>query len=428
LDTRGRREGGVAHDSAFALPGYEPPGAPRGPLSSGFHAAEDSRVDIGARDDVISVVVDTAALRSPIVAALSSKGFVVAGPSLVPEAALVIAEASADIDAQLADLRRRARPDSAILMVLGTPSGEAVAKAHKAGAFACLRAPLVQEELLGFVTSAHDSRAARVQAADLARKLDLEAHLASIGRISAGLSHEVSSPLAAATLNMDTVARECRRMVEALKWLAFSPEEELAQRLGVVRDRIGSFESADGLAGAIEDTVAAHERLRTLFGTMRDLVGRTREVRREPIELLPLVAEVRKWLTQELRGIEVEVIGEPLVAVADRTLLGQLLHNLTSNAAYAAKSLSAPRIRLHVYSGGSRVIVSVRDNGPGIPAELQERIFEPFFTTRRGNGGTGLGLALCREYALQMRAELSVWSLPGRGACFRVSLPHRTSL
>jgi two-component system C4-dicarboxylate transport sensor histidine kinase DctB len=160
---------------------------------------------------------------------------------------------------------------------------------------------------------------------------------------------------------------------------------------------------------------------------MRDLVGRTREVRREPIELLPLVTEVRKWLTQELRGVEVEVIGEPLVAVADRTLLGQLLHNLTSNAAHAAKSLSAPRIRLHVYSGGSRVIVSVRDNGPGIPVELQERIFEPFFTTRRGNGGTGLGLALCREYALQMRAELSVWSLPGRGACFRVSLPPDAS-
>jgi signal transduction histidine kinase len=431
LDTRGRREGAgghSGHDSAFVLPEYEPAGAYRGPLSSGFHAAEDSRVDMGTRDDVIAVVIDTIALRSPIVSALSSHGFVVAGPSMVPEAALVIAEAIPDLDGQLADLRRRARPDTAILMVLGSASGEAVAHAHKAGAFACLRAPLVHEELLGFVTSAQDSRAARVQAADLARKLDLEAHLASIGRISAGLSHEVSSPLGAASLNMDTVARESRRLVEALKWLAFSPAEELAHRLEITREHIGSFESPEGLAGAIEDTVAAHERLRTLFGTMRDLVGRTREVRREPIALLPLVHEIRKWLTQELKGVEVEVIGEPLLALGDRTLLGQLLHNLTSNAAHAAKSLSAPRIRLHVYSGGSRVIVSVRDNGPGIPLELQERIFEPFFTTRRGNGGTGLGLALCREYALQMRAELSVWSLPGRGACFRVSLPPSVSV
>jgi len=424
LETDGRRNGAAAHDSAFALPGDDQVQPCRGPLSSRFHAAEDSRVDLGTQDHVIAVAIDTLGLRSSVLAALSGHGFAVAGANMVPDAALVVAEAAADIDAQLADVRRRARPDTAILMVLGTASGETVARAHKAGAFACLRAPLVQEELLGFVTAAQDSRAARVHAADLARKLDLDAHLASIGRISAGLSHEVSSPLGAASMNMETVARECARLIEALKWLAFSPPEELAERLSITRDHIRTFEAPEGLAGAIEDTVAAHERLRSLFGAMRGLVGRTREVRRDPIELLPMIHEIRKWLMQELRGVEVEVIGEPLVAIADRTLLGHLLHNLTSNAAHAAKSLSAPRIRLHVYSGGPRVIVSVRDNGPGIPLDLQERIFEPFFTTRRGHGGTGLGLALCREYALQMRADLSVWSLPGRGACFRVSLPH----
>jgi signal transduction histidine kinase len=75
-----------------------------------------------------------------------------------------------------------------------------------------------------------------------------------------------------------------------------------------------------------------------------------------------------------------------------------------------------------VYPSGDRVVVSVRDNGPGIDSELQEKIFEPFFTTRRGRGGTGLGLALCREYARQMKATLSVWSAPGLGACFRVAL------
>jgi signal transduction histidine kinase len=80
-------------------------------------------------------------------------------------------------------------------------------------------------------------------------------------------------------------------------------------------------------------------------------------------------------------------------------------------------------VRFHVYRAGVHVVVSVRDNGPGIPVELQDKIFEPFFTTRRGRGGTGLGLALCREYARRMGAVLSVWSAPGRGACFRVALP-----
>ena len=70
--------------------------------------------------------------------------------------------------------------------------------------------------------------------------------------------------------------------------------------------------------------------------------------------------------------------------------------------------------------------IRIRDNGPGIAAADLERIFEPFYTTRRDEGGTGLGLALCREYAIQIGADLSVSTAPGRGACFRLRLPgHR---
>jgi signal transduction histidine kinase len=63
--------------------------------------------------------------------------------------------------------------------------------------------------------------------------------------------------------------------------------------------------------------------------------------------------------------------------------------------------------------------LSVRDNGPGISPEIRDRIFEPFFTTRRG---TGLGLALCQEYAVQMHAHVTLWTALGRGACFRIHL------
>ena len=100
------------------------------------------------------------------------------------------------------------------------------------------------------------------------------------------------------------------------------------------------------------------------------------------------------------------LIEQPLVARADRQRLGQILVNFVSNAAWAAAQLPSPRVRVHVYRHGDTIIVSVRDNGPGMAPEIRDRIFEPFFTTRRGRGGTGLGLALCREYAEQMRARL----------------------
>jgi signal transduction histidine kinase len=169
--------------------------------------------------------------------------------------------------------------------------------------------------------------------------------------------------------------------------------------------------------------MTAHERLRALLATLRAFVGRSYEVRRESLDVRELAHDVLAWLSEVLRDVQVELVGDATFAQTDRTLLAQVLTNLVSNAAHAAKSLSAPKIRLHVYQKAGHVVVSVRDNGPGIPIELQDKVFEPFFTTRRSEGGTGLGLALCREYALQMNAELSLWSLPGRGACFRIALP-----
>jgi len=418
-----RRDKQPGYDSAFGLPEIRSLVRPEEAESSSFRTSlDDSRADIRLGDRLVVIDVRTPALHAQLHTALADLPISLAGPDRMPRAALVISEVGADATERVASLRHRTRSDAALLLVLETVSAEAVARGHRAGAFACLRPPLVREELLGLVTAALDSRSARVHAAELARKLDLESHLASIGRISAGLSHEVSTPLGAATLNMEAIQRETTRMLQALRWVVHSPPEDLAERLEVTRRHIEMFEASEGLAGAITDTIAAHERLRSLFRTLQGLIGRPQRPLLESVALLPLWAEIRRWLCDELRGVELETIGEPLSAFADRTLLGQLLQNLVSNAAHAAKSLAAPRVRVHVYVRGAHVVVSVRDNGPGIALDLQERIFEPFFTTRRGQGGTGLGLALCREYARQLDAELSLWSVPGRGACFRVSL------
>jgi signal transduction histidine kinase len=422
LDARRRDDDNPTSDSARSVPAAGPSVEPPEESAVAPRASEDSRTDLRIRDHLVAVVLRTGALQAQVRSALAQRDIAVGGPELIARAALVVAEASGDIAAEMSDVRRRARPDAAVMVVLAGPSADSVARAHQAGAFACVRTPVVIEELVGLVRSALDARAARVQAADLARKLDLESHLASIGRFSAGLSHEVSTPLSAAMLNMEAVRSECARLIQAIKWIVHAPPRELEERIAIARDNIAAFESPQGLAGALEDTVAAHERLRALFATMQGLIGRSREIRPVPIDLLALVHDVRKWLDAELRGVEVEILGEPQRALADETMLRQVLQNLVANAAQAAKTLAAPRIRLHVYARGTRVIVSVRDNGPGIPLEMQERIFEPFFTTRRGRGGTGLGLALCREYVRQLQADLSVWSLPGRGACFRVSL------
>ena len=73
---------------------------------------------------------------------------------------------------------------------------------------------------------------------------------------------------------------------------------------------------------------------------------------------------------------------------------------------------------------GSGVLLTVADNGPGIPAQLGARIFEPFVTTKRARGGTGLGLSISKSIVEGYAGSIDVRSKPGEGAEFRVWLPQ----
>ncbi len=406
------------HDSAdfkWRAPAAKPSPS-RAPPGSGSHQTVEPQL--------VAVLVESSALREPLVAALDSAQLNTRGPESVSEAAVVIAELEGDVLARLANIRHTARPDAAVLLVLTTASADTVARAHSAGAFACLRPPLVAEEVLGLVTSALDSLSAKVQVAHLSRKLNLQEHLASIGRMSAGLSHELGGPLGAAALNMEVIHGQFLEMKGLLESVASAKPRDLEACLDAVRAHLAASTPFGGLEAALNDTVEAHERMKAVLHMMRGLVRRVRDVRSERVNLKHVIEETHRALATDLQGIEVEIIAEEVSALADETLVAQILLNLTTNAAHAARLLPSPRVRLHSYRSGEFVVASVRDNGPGIPSELKEKIFEPFFTTRRTEGGTGLGLAMCREYALQMGAELSLWSLPGRGSCFRVFLPR----
>jgi signal transduction histidine kinase len=391
-------------------------------------APYDSATEIRApAAQVVANAIEDQTVRAAIQAQLvrPPRRLALAGVDAVRRAAVVVVDARADAAAAVARIRLQARSDAAIIVVFDHPEQDLVASAHAAGAFACVRLPCRSEDLHALVSSALEVTAAKVQVADLTRQLDLHAHLAAIGRISAGLSHELGNPLAAALLGLYTVRSECARLLEArdlLRSITQAPEGEVAVHVRAAREKVATMPDDSNLNGALEDVTTSHQRIQALLSNLRALVGNG-HVRVERVDLGKMIEDVRRWAAQTLQGVEVEQVGEPLTAVADRTLLGQILVNLTTNAALAAKSLSSPRVRFHVYGSGPYAVVSVRDNGPGISEDVKDKLFEPFFTTRRGRGGMGLGLALCREYARQMGAEVSFWSTVGRGACFRVRLP-----
>jgi signal transduction histidine kinase len=110
---------------------------------------------------------------------------------------------------------------------------------------------------------------------------------------------------------------------------------------------------------------------------------------------------------------------EPLKAADRGYHIRQILTNLVINAISTGH---AGTIEISAVRDESSIRVLVRDQGPGIPADIQERIFEPFFSTRLDQGGTGLGLSLSRRMAADLGGELRL--LPSdTGALFELRVP-----
>ena len=116
--------------------------------------------------------------------------------------------------------------------------------------------------------------------------------------------------------------------------------------------------------------------------------------------------------------------GRPVPVRIDRGELEQVLVNLVKNAADAiADTRRGGEVVVAVVARGARATLSVRDDGPGIPAERLPQIFEPFFTTKPAGVGTGLGLPLVAQLIERAGGTVAVDSVVGRGTCFTISVP-----
>nr|MBA3458102.1 GHKL domain-containing protein [Deltaproteobacteria bacterium] len=148
-----------------------------------------------------------------------------------------------------------------------------------------------------------------------------------------------------------------------------------------------------------------------------------------PIDLHAIVDDVITMLkgAGKLRrhNLVLALATDALQVTVNRTRIEQILVNLIVNAVDAIGETPG-RITVTVvpHPDGKRVVCSVADTGPGIPAELIEQIFEPFFTTKSPEQGTGLGLPVAREIVQAYGGNLVVTSEIGRGTTFTFDLPR----
>jgi two-component system NtrC family sensor kinase len=231
--------------------------------------------------------------------------------------------------------------------------------------------------------------------------------LASVGRLSAGVAHEVGNPLAAilgyVELLLDprsepALEPEPRALLERCR-------TQLERIQGIVGQLLDFSRPAQGQARA----VALHDAATRLLSLLRH-DPRCRDV------ALRLEGDA---------GVE---------ALADPAHLDQVLQNLVVNGCRAAsQSEGEPLVVLRITTEHDEAVLEVQDSGAGVAAELRPRLFEPFVTTARAGEGTGLGLAICRGLVEAMHGRLEC--LPAQacaplraggspGAVFRVILPR----
>jgi two-component system NtrC family sensor kinase len=244
---------------------------------------------------------------------------------------------------------------------------------------------------------------------ELAQRHQIEAQLRraqkleALGRLAAGIAHEINNPLAFVIANMQYVREALTLPPEALAKAPF-----------------------DELRAALSEAVVGGERIKQI---VRDLkaFAQPHDESVTVVDVRPVIdfslkmtaSEVRRRAQLETRFDEVP----PVWAIAGR--LEQVFVNLLINAAHAVPSGKAREntIRVTVRAHGDNVAIEIADTGVGIPASDLERIFDPFFTTKPVGVGTGLGLSICHSIVSAFGGELTVESEEGKGSTFRVSLP-----
>jgi signal transduction histidine kinase len=231
---------------------------------------------------------------------------------------------------------------------------------------------------------------------EMAERLFHAERLSSLGRLAAGVAHEIRNPLNAIGMAIQRIQRE------------FAPPEtdnrnEFTQLVSVVREEI-----------------------RRLNQIIEDFVGpaRKRPAEFRPERLTDLLDRVVQLVQEEAesRGIRIQCEWEDpdIVAQVDSARMHQALFNLVKNALESI--VGQGTVTISVRSRGTRrALVSIRDTGVGIPPEAIRRIFDFEYTTKEK--GLGLGLPMAREIIQAHGWEIRVESRPGKGSSFEISIP-----
>uniref|UniRef100_C6DZA5 histidine kinase n=1 Tax=Geobacter sp. (strain M21) TaxID=443144 RepID=C6DZA5_GEOSM len=250
--------------------------------------------------------------------------------------------------------------------------------------------------------------------------------MAAIGQLAAGIAHEINNPLGFVISNLHTLQKYVARFTAMLQF--YRQHLELDLPIGMLVEQADQKWRELKLQQVVADvgdlmsqSVGGAERVARIVADLKGF-SHVDEAEAMPVDLNVELERTLSVLSHQLR--DKAHIVRKLQALPPITcppqLAGQIFLNLIQNALVHCGP--HPTITIASCYDGERIRVSVADDGPGVPEELRDQIFHPFFTTRPVGSGTGMGLAVAWEAALQLNGGITVTDAAGGGAEFVLTI------
>jgi len=245
--------------------------------------------------------------------------------------------------------------------------------------------------------------------------------MASLGRLVAGVAHELNNPISFVFGNMHALQRYASRITKYLSGVdAQTGSKYLQQR----RKDLKIDHILDDMESLIDGTLEGAERVSDIVQDLRRYSGAQKE-ENSRFDLPLVIRKAVQWVISASR-VKPEVhyqLPDRLEFIGCNGQVHQILVNLVQNAIDAMEKESRPQLTLVCEAKTDSIEIHVIDQGPGIPQQDLAHIFDPFFTSKPVGQGTGLGLYISYDLARDLGGDLTAEDRPQGGAVFTLTLP-----